>query len=1179
MGIKERFKKFKLNRLFYVFCCIGLAFTATGCSANAKIVLTNATQDVRAVGDRNLAVIEKLETKGVISSYTATTYRTAIEAKKVELTELLNGDGATSLTSDQKTRLDTLKGALVGVIGLDEDENYYGVHVGDFCDIEGCPSGDQMYALDGFEDAEIEGGASGYTEYQNYMEKPHGDEASEQPITFLDEKNMKTLLDELNRNIWVLKPGSITNQEQMFDCLNCIQQVKTNTDNGTITEQQQIGMIGKYFQPVEGLTVYNLDATEGNENSILALSEDNSQFIGSVVSTTVNEINKDIVVSAPITFLKHSTDENGAHKTTKVTRDVGVYSFRVKEFKKDFMDTLDEEVFTTNQYIAVNPSPSAVQTNSVYTGIALLMEYPVMALSELSSTNANTGDWEFKCLDYESTGMRINIYTGEMLVKDENGKWVRANVPKNNTEPLYRVFPENLGFISSDKNKVSFMPSLDSVTLSSGEIISNGDAYDKVKLLKQKDDDERKNEVLEDFDLDLSSIFPEPYLYREHHYIRKLTNGNYEVSEVGANASSNLLELKATVYSHDNSLGRKMNVHSWDALWELYDELAEKVKEKAHKDFGSRENFILYKIYEQLNTENKMLGSGGLDDMFTQAFIYNAFMYHFTEDDTNYLLSSCGNEFDKYWDEHIQEDMSFSWVDPNEETATLQEYHYVIDLWQHGDTRSNVESALYSLGEGYGDICEEIANYRGFNAIGYMYKDTYDLYKFEQVTQSVLYDENCGKEIELTDSNRDNLKYDPAGRVWEFKYAGKNYIVTPMVVRGKVTSSTEITTIQFILMDYLELTYLPGVVEGEPFVATGRRIKFDKLKGSTDDVIGVYANKYGDPLLTGDGTPINVKVSDLIDYTSGSEGYYEGIAKCLAFNGLINEGRVTAEINSHSKEKMREVFEGEAGSNAEDTGLVQDTQLLPYNIYQANIKPVLQFTSEGDGDKPPLDAMDVGNSEVAPSLYYGICVNTNAYQTGLFTGWVDILDDGGENGSLNWWKSWLDSNGYQYGDKLNVDALKKAMSGLYAISLADVEGAIVFNTETLKVINKELNEEVEEETSSLLRTIQVIIGILFMVYGFFMMGAWLIDTNLVNGPGFLTIITFGRFVAIRDASEMPRMVDGKTYTDFKYLLVVTVLTTFLGILLVLFDIQDIWHVIDKLFSSAVDIFKGLLLNK
>ena len=1185
MGFKDLVKKFRLNRLAYLGCCVGLMFTATGC-ANAEIVLTNATQDIESVGDRNLAVILMLERKGVISTHTATTYRTSIEAKKQELTAILGGHvdaegeereaAIRRLTNIQKDQLSTLKGALVGTIGLEEEDNRYGIHTGQNCSM--CE--DDMYYIEGYADAELKDGVSAYSDYTSYMGTPHGENATENAISFLNEGDLGPLLEELNRDIWVLKPGSITNQEQMFDCLNRIQQVKDNTDQGIEAANEQIGLVSKYFQPVEGLKVYNLEATYGNENSILAMSEDNSHYLGRVATPSMNQINKDLVVSAPVAFNKHYLDKDGNEKKDmEVSKSLGVYSFRILEFKKDFIESLNQEVFTKNQYVLVNPSPSDKQKDSNSTGIALLMEYPVMALSELSSTNANTGDWAFKCLDHESTGMRINIYSGEMLVKDENGDWVEANVPQNNTEPLYRVFPENLGFISSDKNKVSFMPSQESVTLTSGEIISDASGYNKVRLLRRQVGDEQNEEVLDDFDLDLTSIFPEPYLYREHHYIKKKSNGNYEVSEVGVGASSNMLELKATVYNHNNSLSREMNVHNWDDLWALYEKYAGEVKNRASKDFGAKEDFVLYKIYEQLQAEGKMPGSGNLDDVFTQAFIYNAFMYHFTEDDTNYLLASCGSEFDKHWDDVIQKDLNFEWIDPSEDTGSLQEYKCTLDLWQSNPTKkAEVQSALFGLDDGYGIICSDIAEYRGFNAVGMMYKDTYDLYKFEKVEQSVLADENCGKEIDLTDSNRDKLKYNSSGRLWEFKYDGKTYIVTPMAVNNQVTSATDITTMQFILMDYLELTYLPDVVDGEPFVATGRRIKFDKLKGSTDDTIGVYANKYGDPLLTGAGDPIYVKVSDLIDYSSGSDGYYEGIAKALSFNGLINEGRVTVEMNSPSKEKMRQVFEGE-NSGEEDTGLIQDTQLLPHTIYMTNIRPVMQFTSEADGDKPALDAMDVGNTQITPSMYYGICVNTNAYQTGLFTGWVDLQDEGGDNGSLIWWRNWLSNNKYQYGEKLQVDKLKKAMSGLYAVSLADVEGAIVFNTETLKVINKELNEEMEKETSSLLRTVQVIIGILFLVYGFFMMGAWLIDTNLVNGPGFLTIITFGRFVAIRDASEMPRMVDGKTYTDFKYLCVVTVFTTFLGIMLILFDIQDIWHVVDKLFSSVVDIFKGLLLNK
>lgn len=410
------------------------------------------------------------------------------------------------------------------------------------------------------------------------------------------------------------------------------------------------------------------------------------------------------------------------------------------------------------------------------------------------------------------------------------------------------------------------------------------------------------------------------------------------------------------------------------------------------------------------------------------------------------------------------------------------------------------------------------------------------------------------------------------------------------------TASEQLTTVKFLLKDYLELTYLSGIVNNENFIATGRRVTFEKFSGSSDEVIGYYIDKFGDKFLNGANQEISVMASNLIDYTSGSEGYYENIAKALAFDGYINEGRVKAELEKSEderKDKLSHIFmlNTESGVNVEgETGLLGGgAMMLPYTIYIDKVNSILKFTSEGDDERPGLDAVDVDNSRVSPSLYYGVCLNTNIYTTGLLTTWINTnfqLTDkelvmeqgyGGDRGSLKWWNSWLSKHDYKYSIDLSI--INNKLSGIYAIDLAQVSDKIIFDTNTLAVINRELSEEKEEETRSLLKTVQVILGILFLVYGFFMLGCWIIDTNLVNGPGLLTIITFGRMVAIRDSEEVPRMVDGKTYADFKFLCILTVIIAFIGMMLILFDIQAIRDALNSLFTSSLELFKNLLLNK
>lgn len=439
-----------------------------------------------------------------------------------------------------------------------------------------------------------------------------------------------------------------------------------------------------------------------------------------------------------------------------------------------------------------------------------------------------------------------------------------------------------------------------------------------------------------------------------------------------------------------------------------------------------------------------------------------------------------------------------------------------------------------------------------------------------------------------------NIGLDTAtGKNNSFEPHGAGIITTGEIVLHDVAATERLSTVKFLLKDYLELTYIPGIVNDENFIATGRRITINKFSGSSDEVIGYYIDKLGDKFLNGARQEISVMASDLIDYTSGSEGYYESIAKALAFDGYINEGEVKEELSKSEEDrgsKLSNIFLSKYGGIGLDSGLRSGgAMMLPYTIYIDRVNTVLQFTSSSEEDRPGLDSIDVNNDKVAPSLYYGICLNTNIYVTGLLTTWINttfektdteitmVQGHGGEGGSLQWWNAWLSSHGYNYA--INVSNLNSRLSSMYAIDLAEISDKIIFDVDTLAVINKELNEKVEQETRSLLKTAQVILGILFLVYGFFMMACWLIDTNLVNGPGLLTIITFGKMASIRDDSEVPRMVDGKIYADFKFLCILTVILILLGIMLIIFDLQQLRGILDSLFESAIKLFSDLLLNK
>lgn len=408
-----------------------------------------------------------------------------------------------------------------------------------------------------------------------------------------------------------------------------------------------------------------------------------------------------------------------------------------------------------------------------------------------------------------------------------------------------------------------------------------------------------------------------------------------------------------------------------------------------------------------------------------------------------------------------------------------------------------------------------------------------------------------------------------------YRVAGAN--ATLQTTKGKNSSFrlAEGKDIKFVLTDYLELTYMPDVIENEDFIATGRRVSITDLKGEGDKTIGFFATKLGDKA---EGGTVDIKVSDIVSFDSGQAPYFDKVAKVLSAV-QTNSNEVQEELEKTEDEKIDSLYTLLSPfSDRTEDGMVSDKLKLQYKIGIDEIDPILKFTSSGSDTKPSLDSMDIDNDTVKNNALYGLCVNTHAYNTGLYTNWININSDGGENGSLRWWNSWLSSHGYNY--NIDIGRLKSRMSGVYSTSLAKTDDKVIFDVDTLRVINEEMEADREKNSKSIIRTIEILVGGFLLVYGLILMGLWVLDVNMVNGPGFLTMATFGKFVAITDSREVPLMPgNGKIYVDFKALFTATFIFITVGILLILFDLQVLNGLIPRMLESLGNAFSDLLLNK
>lgn len=431
----------------------------------------------------------------------------------------------------------------------------------------------------------------------------------------------------------------------------------------------------------------------------------------------------------------------------------------------------------------------------------------------------------------------------------------------------------------------------------------------------------------------------------------------------------------------------------------------------------------------------------------------------------------------------------------------------------------------------------------------------------------MLYKQEDGSYIVLNNEEKEE------DRIYRVAEANATY----QTEKGKNTSFklAEGDDIKFILTDYLELTYLPEVINDEDFIATGRRVSITDLKGEGDKTIGFFATKLGD---RAEGGTVDIKVSDIVSFDSGQAPYFDKVAKVLSAV-QTNSNEVQEELSKSEDEKTESLYTLLTSfSDMSDEGLVNDSLKLKYKVGFDEIAPVLKFTSEKAEDRQGLDGIDINNEAVKNNVFYGLCVNTHAYNTGLYTNWIDINGDGGDNGSLKWWNTWLSTHGYKY--RIDIAKLKNKMSGVYSVSLAQADNIIVFDENTLKVINKEIETEREKNTKSIFRTIEILAGGFLLVYGLILMGLWVLDVNMVNGPGLVTIATFGKFVSIRDNSEVPLMPgDGKIYVDFKALFIATIIFMIVGILLIAFDLKEFWDLVPQYSKSFSDKLQDIFLNR
>ena len=376
------------------------------------------------------------------------------------------------------------------------------------------------------------------------------------------------------------------------------------------------------------------------------------------------------------------------------------------------------------------------------------------------------------------------------------------------------------------------------------------------------------------------------------------------------------------------------------------------------------------------------------------------------------------------------------------------------------------------------------------------------------------------------------------------KYTYKESIKLPGEDK-ETTCEFSVECNKIILKDYLEFVATPGY-EGYTgagnYTPLGRRIRFtaDVIMngGKSTDTWAMYIDNSGSNMFpmgadTSKST-IPIRLEDIV----GVDGNNEKIKVLRANANGEKVGKTSTEESL--KKKV-----GNPGAEIE---------------YVTEMEVAFPFPSSGYGGG--CSDSEMVTNELQP--FYGVKVNKDIYETSLFSSWLTTNSD--TNGS-QWWNNWLSANGYPFSLDLNELLNNKENELSYE---RERKNNIVLDMNVIENIQKDIDKENGMGLLAMVRTIFTVLGIILIFYGLLLPCSWLFDTNVLMGPKFTTILTFGKWVAVKDKDEsMVNTGDGPSYVDMKDIIIGGILVMAIGILCVSFDVVKLIVALVKSTASVV----------
>lgn len=416
----------------------------------------------------------------------------------------------------------------------------------------------------------------------------------------------------------------------------------------------------------------------------------------------------------------------------------------------------------------------------------------------------------------------------------------------------------------------------------------------------------------------------------------------------------------------------------------------------------------------------------------------------------------------------------------------------------------------------------------------------------------------------FTDSNLSNSSFtmvNDGGTEYNYKEKinGRN---------GEINIDFKVTVNEIVLKDYLELTPTPAYEKYGNYTPLGRRIRFTdeviRNGGSETDTWAMYIDNSGSNMFPSGAdtskTTIPIRLTDIVGVESDNNKVYKvtsGEEKEVA--GTVTEDTLKKKVG----------FPGSAISykNSIDVGL-----MFLDNMYWNGVIP------DGDNDITKKIEELHGKDGNESQIMYGVKIVKDVYDTSLFSMWLTTND---EHNSSAWWNNWLSLNGFSF--YLDLDDILGDSDKELQYELAKKQN-IVLDMEKIEKIQKEIDVENGKRLMEIIRTIFACLGIILTAYSLALPCAWLFDTNIVMGPKLLTILTFGKWVAVKEKDEVLEMTSGNRgsdedqYMDLKGVLIGAVIVLAVGVLFTSFDVVKLIVVIVKAAGNSVKWLSNLIFR-